>query len=727
MGALTHWMLSLALSGAAEAASAPPVHLDPGGLGAPLQEGFSTLHPGGSDDPRVVWIDPGRPVDDGWPDDLARDGVVDARFTVELPDGAWLVAWIDAPGPLTMREVGPRPEGLRADGVVLAPADPPVDAAGFLASPGYARDPFPVFRPGETVWERSVLPEHGWQEARVVSKGGRVAFDTGGRPLRALAIWPWFQADEARASLGRVDAARRDRFVRTYDPEPAVFSPAPLLDAPPCLVPAPWGRDPADLPVTTPCAPPRLEAIVAPGERVAWPVWLQGDDAPATLRLTGDGPVDWVETYEIHWLDVAGAVGRPERPRPAFLRPTDGPLRGEQGVPVGLALAGTVPHDLPPGRHPVRLKVVRDGLTLDLTVDLTVVDVDLEDPPLPVGFFWRWPRWMEQLDGDDASAEARWREDVRWMRTWGADVWSAQDAAFLVADGIEPADRYDAMATAWDAAGGTHLFAWAMGGARPAFYDRDGALGPPLPDDLRPGLAALAGIGAGTELRVLHFLANEEEVKARDAIPQARAFAGAFRQAAAHPVQLAAGVANPAGWDLADAYDVVLLHDRDRGFSGDMARVAALGAEPWLYNVAGGRSGPWLAWGAEAQGLLQWQWSPDPGDPFARARSGAAYSYALPAPDGGTWFATKLASWSRGVSDLRWVATLEREIARLESSRRPAHRRLAAEARAFLDGVRGAVDGGATLRAWDGEALPPEALDALHDTLVSVTVRLTER
>lgn len=694
-------------------AAAEPLVLDAGPLAAPVLDGMVALTREGSDDPRVSWIKPPHAsTTTGWPDPVAGDGLIGGVLFVDVPPGSWQVWFLQDAESAAWRTWGAVDAGLSANGEARFVHPKPATWDAFRQLPRYARNPFPVFEPGETGWERQVVHAHPWHhaEVRVGDAGLRLA--AWGLPLQALVVLP--AHEDAGLVLAGIDARRREVFHSEHDPS-AAWWPTPTLTPNLNVQVGSW-QTPPDPAASS--SPPEISLAAAPGERVSTVVWLS-TDTDASWQQTGDAR--WTG-HEVHWLDANGAYPRYRRPRPTFLRPTDGPLRGRQGVPVGLGLALTLPPDAA-GTLTGSIELEVGGTTRQIPYRIRVRELALADLPFPAGFFHRWSGSIERDDpGGLATATALFEQDVRLMREHGLSALSLQGVQGGPERGLHPGrvetTLFRSLAEQWAAAGGTTLFQWDHGAFRQQAYPGTGpsAIDRPWQEVARTMIEATADV----PLDVFQLLYNEEAHKALRRIDDGRTFSRQFQALGARTAAAALG---PVEWGAADSYDVLFFHSVPPATAAHVDTLHGLGAEAWAYNIQAGRSAIPIAWAVGADGYLQWQWGPDPADPFDGMHRVHRWAYALPAPDGTVWPTVALEQLSEGLVDARYLATLEREVVRLEAGPR-LHRRRAAEGRELLEIARGALDGSLMVPQYDHEGLSGAALSALRDEVGRVAEAL---
>ncbi len=709
----------LAIAWLCAALAAEPLLLDAGGLDSPVHPGFARLDPYGSTDPRATWEKPPpRPARwVGEPDALAGDWLPPGGvLRLALEPGAWtlhvMLGEVSRTGPPWFAVRPGEPLGVRVDGAPRLHEEVP-DGEAFLASPWYARAPFPAFVDGETEWERQVAPRHPWRSVDVVVGEDGLSVEPYGAALQALVAVP-----AAEVALGEVlrettALARREAFETFVAPESTVWG-VPATGSGPLRVQAlGWDALPdADAPATT-----SLSWALAPDERTGVALWLFPGDGAVTWRVEGLDGLD-VRGHEIHWLDQRGHTARTRQPRPAFLRPSDGTLRGGQGAPVGLGLVVRVPAHAAPGAVSGRVVLERGADRVVVPISARVRDLPLAPLPVPVGFFAD-VRIAATLAGGSGSELARdaLEADLALMREHGATAVALARASpwpgrWTEADLASPALFEHAVAQ-WRALGGTD-FVW-----MDPFHElvaRYRSPGSPDADARLARAVALAQIAARHDVPI--YVYDEEGGRRFDAVQEGAEVAAALRSAAPG-VRLFAAVPHPLEWDAAGTWDVALTTHQPTLSAATTARIRATGASPWAYNLVPGRAAPGLMlWALGAEGMLQWHWNDAGGDPFDDVHQTTQHQYAIGAPGGiAAWPTVMLASFAEGIADHRYLATLEALVDDAERARSPRRRAAALHGRALLDAARGAMDGAWPVGVHDGSIASEQRLALLRDAV----------
>lgn len=673
------------------AAVAAPLVIDAGPWGGPVWDGAVALTPAGSADRRVTWSTP--PDDAGggdWPDPLAGDWVRGGVVHVALPAGRYEVAVMVGRDGLSGGE-RTAAWGIEADHLRLI--DQPAATTWEALRPTWLDVPDPVFRPGETVWDRGPAVVHRWHRATVKVDADGLSLRTWGRPLQAVAIWPL--GDPAPDLV----AGRRAWFLAHHLPEP---DPVPPVDLP--VAGTLTDVHGAAWPTT---------ATLADGDRVSL-VWWPGEQA-RSVQIEAPAGLD-AELYELRWEDVRDALGQ-LRVRPTWLRPTPGDLRGGQGLPPAVL---------------VRLRADRPflggNLTLrsgdrSATVALTALPVALPASPVPTGYAMQVHPTATRLDGFDApSVRALLDADLARQADLGFSAVALRGA---LGSSPFPADPEAALSLTrhafevWQDLGGRSLV-W----ADPKVYVRPSAfLAPtdePVPAALREPMRALLQAAANAPFPVqVSFWEEEGGWKNADASTLAERLLGTLRPLAPAGATLSATTGHPIDWEAGALYDAIFVTCGPPMPADLVARYRARGVQVHAYNLSPGTSGPLAGWAMGADSLLEWHWNPSAGDGMdGRGRAGLT-AQAVHAPDGQVWHTLTAERFAEGVALTRWIAAIEAAL--LASPHHPA----AAEARALLDALRQTLAAANPVAAWENEVLAPSALPGLRPTLATHLRALT--
>ncbi|MCB9681741.1 MAG: hypothetical protein H6733_09740 [Alphaproteobacteria bacterium] len=687
-------MLALLLS---VALAAEPVLLDAGPYGTPLQEGLSRLHVDGCDDPRVTWTTPPRGADaDDEPDPVAADWIDGGTLHLDLPEGDW-VLWVmqGAPGEHPRWRAGIDGWGVRADDVPVLSTAMPATWADFVASPQHAVAPRPVFRPGETAWDRQVAPAHPWQEATVHVGPDGLTLEAFGRPLQGLVAWPAADRPLGVVRLALVDAARQswwrahvvgDGIVDRQEP-PARPGPLAvqvgLLDARP---------DPDH---ASPDA--RAQLDLARGDRTSRLLFVHGGDDAGTVTVTAPDGVH-VDVGEASWLDATGHPDRRLRPRPTVVWP-GASWAGGQGLPPALLVTVRTDAATPAGRHPVALTLHRGEEAVTVRLDVVVHDL-VPDPAFHAGLFAQVPPEIVLRDGHDAPAAMAVIDDLFGLMTRdGLDAVSLRYTDWDDRLGWVPeADRalFPHAASVWNALGNA-VMVWADPKVtlRSYAYVGDGDVLPPSSVPIAQAAFAMARAATTPTMAVWVHMWEEEGLRRLDAVPRGEAFLARLRAAGGDDIPLMGTLATPVGRHLAPSLDVAFVQGTGRDLEDGLAAARDAGAVAWAYNLAPGQDGPWLAWAAGADGLLQWHASAAVDDPFDQTGRKPAWTHTVLGPDGRVHATVQLEAFADGVADVRVL----RAVAAQRRRSRAADALLASLRDAVLDSEPAPASDGALLTA----------------------------
>lgn len=698
----------------ANAIAAEPLHLDVGTLTTPLLEGFTLLSPYGCDDARVSWEKaPTAPFWEGDPDALVGDGVEGGVLRLKLEPGTWdLWVKLGRPGEEPRMWAGGEPYGLRIDGHEALRVDTPVEWSAFLQSPSFAGNPRPVFRVGESAWDRQVAPAFPWRHVRVdvTADGAQVA--PFGRPLLGLVAWPAARDAEAEVDLALVDAARESWWREHSMPSDdeggslVVSKPGPLATQVGTL---------DDLPdQTLATSDDTLTLDLARDDRTSRLLYVFGGDAPGEVRVDAPDDVD-VSVAEASWLDAAQHQDRSLRPRPTVLWPGARWIGG-QGVPPALVVTVRTRSDSQPGVHPIVLTLSRAGQLATVHLDARVHGV-LPDAGIPTGLFTQVPPEATLRTGYASDTVLGLVDEM-----FGLMAGDGFDATTLrytywpngAADtGEVDTQLIDHALASWARLGGK-LLVWSdpKGPLRPAAYGKPD--GPVIPEALIESTRAQLDVARDAPVPVwFHIWEEEAGWKRVDTVARGRELAAAIRALGPPGVKLLGTTPTPADWPVADALDAVLISGDGRWMVDGISRARARGASTWAYNLNAGASGPLLAWAVGADTFLQWHAGAFALDPFnAVARRTRFFLTAL-GPDGHVHSTVLLEDMADGRAQARLLATLD-------ARKRPndaVSAALVASTRQSL--VQAAPDP-------EGRLLDNDALSALRSAVLAALDRLPQ-
>jgi hypothetical protein len=484
------------------------------------------------------------------------------------------------------------------------------------------------------------------------------------------------------------------------------------------------GPPPVDAPT-----PPEATLRLAADERGGLVLWMP-DDRPVRVEVSAPPDVD-VDLWEVGWLDAAQHSSRPLRPRPTLLRPLDGAaatLTAGQGAQAAVAL--TLTPSTPGAERDVHVTLTRGHERARFTVHVRAAPFSLPASPVAVGWNIKASAAAVRVAGQRGELDAalapggvvdqRLADDLDRARLLGADALNL-GGALLGGDFPAHPERAAARAERWIASWadrGGRLVTWVDPKA-PIRWQTFLGTGRELPADLVVPVGALMDVARRAPIRVVTTF-WEEEAGFHNAIADQIAARLVPQLRAAFPgVALSATTGHPLDWRISGLYDVVMMAGLPHLKRSDVEAVRARGSEVWAYNLAPGRTGPLIAWAAGVPALLQWHWSPQAFDPFLDAHRQPIWFYAGVGPDGRLWHTLLAESMAQGITDIRWLALLERWADEAEAAGRAPE--AVAHARAVLAATRGALDGALNPAAWDGELLAPTASDALREAVMDAT------
>lgn len=624
---------------------AQPLMLDAGPIAGPVQDGFHTLHPAGSDDARASWTLPPRRADVlPGPDPLRTDELTGGRLHLDLRPGAWDIWFIAG----TSREdarvwAGTTPLTVLADDepLMALPRDQPWNE--WLDSRWYAAAPRPVFRDGETGWHRQVREGRPWRQVRVVVDDDGVDLEFRGLPLHALAAWSADETAMAEVDLALIDAASAAWFERHRAPHRA----GPSLDE--GSLGATWATEGGE--PTAPWSP-----HLAMNDRVHRLLRVEGGDEPGTVTVDAPDGLE-VTIREATWLDFAGHRQRSQRPRPTVLGAEPAWLGG-QGLPPMLSVA-VGSKGVAKGKHPVRIHLIRGGETHTVSFVAQVHDTHLVPGP-PAGLFLQVRQEATVRTGEGSDTVRRLLDDALTLLTDRG--MSALALRYATWPGTTETDLLEHVAMRWRSLGGRALM-WSdakLAWRRQAFR-RSG--GPVLADEEATRALLDRATAAGA---VVHTY-EEEAWRGVHALDRAPALFTALRRLRPDGPPLAATVPSALDLPVADPADVVLLTGPHLA---EHARATKERARVWAYNLAPGRGGPLQAWAAGAETFLQWHAGSRSADPFDTTGQPVQWTHMVLHPDGRFRSTVQLEELAAGVFDVRLLATLEACAIRLSQDER---------------------------------------------------------
>lgn len=704
-------LLSLTcLAGAAELLA-----LDAGSLRSYEMEGFQGLHQEGTDDPRVSWASP--PNNARWyrgPDPLTSDDLTGGTLHLDLEPGPW-VFWfmlgrVDGTGATFVVEPIGETIGVAIDGQMVLEEVVP-SGLDYLKSRFYSPNPFPIFVEGETSWDRQIAPRHRWQEVEVQVPAGEIEVEVIGVPLQGLIAAPAARRAEGEVLAETTDLLRKEWFL-TYDrPYDRTSVPLAPKSGPAGVHIGRW----LDLPDHSLArTDAKLDIAGAPGERISRILWLFPGDAAANWSSSGlDVPVSG---REVHWLDGARALtSDPSTTAPLILRPSDGELHGEQGVPVGLAVTFAIPDDAEPGSSRGTIRFERGDETLEVAVSLRIRDLELLPPAVPVGMFADLPTELVEATGNGSPEVLRvMDEHIALMRERDLDIVAIRYASPWPdrwAPGEEPdTTMFRTFAEHWHAAGGGTIAWWDPYGLLKRYqHDRSTPLSEAWLQTFVGLSRALADVGDS-----MTYIYDEEGYRGVESARLVPELVERIR--ALHPEAgpLVGGVTHPADVLAAPHFDEAALHGYIAPRFADILRDQ--GVRPRGYNFGHGRPGPGLfGWAVGVDSVMQWHWNNAQGDPFNHVSGRRGHHAAILGPDGHVWMTIQGETWAEGVTDQRYLSTLEHLVETLEGSKRKRRREKAARGRALIDALRAAAADARPVGVHENEAWSEEALDAMRE------------
>lgn len=699
----------------ATALAAEPLLLDAGTLTTPRLDGFALLSPFGCDDPRVTWEEPaGEAFWEGEPDALTGDGIEGGVLRLKLEPGAWDV-WVQLghPGEEPRMWAGGAAYGVKVDGQEALRVDAPPAWADFLRSDSFSPNPRPVFRAGDSAWDRQIAPELPWRHLRVDVDADGVTLAAFERPLLGLVAWPADRAADAEVGRALVDAARESWWREHLMPSDDAGASLVLAAPGPLATQLTWldGR-----PDPTQAAAARTGTVhLARDDRASRLLYVFGGDTPGDVTIQAPEDLE-VVLSEASWLDAAQHTDRTLAARPVVLWP--GPSwAGGQGLPPALVVTVRSRAGSAPGWHPVQLTLKRAGQVATVRLDVRVHDV-VADTGIPTGLFTQVPPEATLRTGYGSDTVLALVDEMfALLASRGLDAASLRYAYWpnqVMKD--DPVDtRIIDHAIASFARLGGRLLVWSDPKVplRPAAYGSSD--GPVIPDDLIQPTRQLLDVARDAALPVwFHVWEEEAGWKRVDTVPRGRELAAALRGLGPPGLKLLGTTPTPSDWPVADALDAVLLSGDGRWLVDAMARARARGASAWAYNVNPGASGPLLAWATGADTLLQWHANAFSQDPFHAVSRKTRWFLTTLGPDGHVHSTTLLESMADGRAQARLLGTLER-LAPPHDAQAVA---LIAATRASL--IQAAPDP-------EGALLGDEALDRTRSAVLAALDRVSKR
>ena len=699
-------------------AHAAPLALDAGPIGTPVFEGFVGLHPQTTTAPGVTWTTPARRgLVYGAPDPLVNDWLQGGVLHVSQPPGDYIgYAYIGAPnGSLYYDAVYPIgvTHGIRIDGQDVASFDVP-GGPEYLSSKWNVANPFPQFGEGLTEWDRQHRVQQEWIPFEFTMDEDGVDIEVFRTGLQALVIASKAEAIEAEVLIESADAARRIHYLEQTWPQAAVWDAPAIGEGPMSVQFTHWREHPT---VEEGVTDPVFEVDAYRGNRTGQVVWLFGSDDPVEFRIDGLDGIE-VETGEVHWLDHRGDIEIKRRPRPAFVRPTEHTLNGEQGAPVGLGLTIIVPDDAKPKTYTGTLHVERGDETMDIPLVVNVSRLAVADNPFPMGYFVDLRPVVGQIHGQESQAAMDiFAEDVRLMRERGMDAMALRLSStwypYVGATTTEyQPGAMPAAAALWREAGGKEMI-WVdpffavtnMGG-----YKERQTLNLEHID-----MMAQAGVDNDVAL----YFYDEGGSRGRQYVRLARRISAAFRRAQP-TVRLVGATENPVDWPYAGDFDIAMHTLRPHPRAGRSDNFRSQGAEGWAYNMMPGRHAPFGGWALRPDGYLSWHWNDAVGDAFSDVGSRQDFLRAFLAPSGDTvWPGTLVNAYGEGIVDVRVLHTLELAADAAEAEGADVSR-----ARAILHGAAAPILGIDNTGPIDDGRMTEDALALIRQAAATEALRL---
>jgi hypothetical protein len=353
-------------------ALASPLKLDIGGPHSAVMPGFEAVTRDGS--AHASWTVVPNVIEVGVYPDALSDNAKAGILRVE-GEGTWLAVRVAI---FSEGAGGRRGSGtwtVSVDGRVQYSPRIPTNIEDFLASEYFAPVRRPVFREGESAWERSLVHQKQWVELQVPD--APVDISVIGREWDAVIRAS--SSAELRQAIAETDEAARLDYLAHHDRTARV----PLPTGGDGVEVAHWGVSP-DPDAAAPNATWQLE--MSRSEVGGGVVWVHGSDEPVEVAWVPTRGLQ-VELSEPVWYDSRGRPAVDARPQPAVLEPLDdGRALGGQGMPVGVGVLLRVDDDAPVGRHSGALQLTQGSRAWTVPVDLRVLPIAL-DPPIPTGPF----------------------------------------------------------------------------------------------------------------------------------------------------------------------------------------------------------------------------------------------------------------------------------------------------------------------------------------------------
>lgn len=699
------------------ALASPPILLDAGTLVSPVLPGFSRLEMAQCEDSRVTWErSPDWAAWDRRLDPLMEDRLGGGLLHLDVEPGTWFARFqvgevLGMERPLWFPGSSHR---LVADGLVVWQMDVP-SGDSYVASRFAASNPSPVFLPGQTEWDRQTPYTFPWRNAIIKVQPGGVSLSFGATPLMGL-IMARTQA-EADVQQALADMHRRDAYHAANPRSQAVYAPPSRKGA---IAVLPGGFN--DVPIED-SRRPEITVRLAHTERFAEVLWVYGDDRQLSWTLEG-APELGIHGFEIRWLDQTDYGSMIRRPRPTWLDPSTGELRGGQNTPVGLALIGEVPKDCTKTELYGNIVVRGGDTTIRVPIRVAVRDLELDPPRTEFGFWFDIRAMASFAYGTQSEETWAWiRRDLDLMRSLGLRSVAVRMATPYPAPGYRPArfsatgpvdtSLFERVASYWRGAGGTRivwtdaLFAMDMTPDQTGLSQRSQEILTAMGAAAKRHDATLYVYdeGAGKNVRAIH--AWQPIVQELKTLAPSVPLLGCFP----HPVD----------WPHVGPVDQVCMHTAPKFSRDRFQQVQDRGQEAVLYNPPSPRAGAGLlTWGSGVDMILQWGWDTEYGDIYNQVRGPLGFwNFTFPGPHGEVYRTTQLESFAEGMTDHRYLVTLERLISEAQATGSPQQAARTARGQAILDAARGVIEEQPIIGGPDGTMWSDSHLDTLRDAVAN--------
>lgn len=697
---------SLIVAAFAGTASPEIIRLDIGGQHSAVLDGFQRVSRDGG--VGASWaIVPNVMSANVFPDALC-DNATAGVLTVE-GDGGWMAVRVSAfsPGP-----GGRRGSGLWTLKIDDRPAyqpDIPARIEDFLPSPHFMPVRRPVFREGESAWDRILKHQHPWIVVPVPA-AGPVDVSVIGRTWEAVIRAP--SETVLRSAMEQADAAARADYIAHAD----VTARPPLPVGGQGIEVANWGvlPDPAAA-----GAPSTWSMQGSRGEVLGGVVWVHGEQG--TVQVEADDAA-FIETAltEAVWYDSRGRPSRNARPQPSVLEEIDGELLGGQGMPVGLGVRLRIDPRAPTGRHRLQLRLSGTSGDYLVPVEIDVLPFEL-DPAIPTGPFVTMNLFHARWHGVGSPGSLAYIDRAMDMLAErGFTNIGLQNAMFGLGGTAVDLSVVTHVLDGWVARGG-QWFHWTdvkRDLRNDAMYDNDTVV---LSDNRldRTG-EMLRGI-SGRGIPVTVALTEEEGWKSAEAVRRAVDYSELVRTVTPADVWLTGHVGHALGWTLGPHWDVMTWSGHPAE-TWSYAQQATSGIPLVAYNFGAGRGGSLRAWHLDAVAHLEWQFADEPSDPFVGVEANRSVTFSVLGPDGLPWSTPWFERFAIGVADARYLRTLDRWTRELRCDAPVVE-----EARQWLDGVHEALELTRKREELAGDIWTEDAFDDVRRQTIGYLMRVGRR